>query len=222
MAVGFDELGSAGRRAVLAGTHEIEAPPDEDGLRWGPSAILRPDEDALARIDAWTSILLPIVGPGHWATGATPTAHITVRTLNGRGSKGLTNSLIDRYRAAVAQAARSVGLVQFRAGQVLLSPISVMLSLTPVDDSADRLASELAQALGADGWFEKDRVRDIWYVNLIHFTGPIANSDGLIRWVDSFDPEVEAVVRARSLEVVRWDFDLERMSRSRLAHAELH
>lgn len=219
--MGFDELRAAGRAAITSGTHETEAAPDEHGLRWGPSVILRPDAGALVRIDAWTSTLVSIVGAANWPTGLANTAHITVRTLSGRQATGLDRPLLDRYSAALAKTAEAAGPVRFQAQSVLLSPISVMLSLSPVDHSADRLATALAQALGPDGWFEKNRVRDIWYVNLIHFMGPIADTNGLLNWVDGFDQSSAFVVDCNAIEIVRWDFDEQQMSRSPLAHARL-
>lgn len=219
--MGFEELGAAGRAAVSTGNHEVEAAPDEDGLRWGPSVILRPEATALERLDAWTSALRSVVGPAHWPTGAASTAHVTVRTLRGRQPTGLERSLIGRYGAALSKATEAVGPVRFQTGSVLLSPISVMLGLSPLDESAGRLATALAQALGHDGWFEKNRVRDIWYVNLIHFTGPIANTVGLLSWVDDFDQSSGFVLGCDAIEVVRWDFDGQRMFPTPLAHVSL-
>lgn len=179
--MGFDDLAAAGRAAVSSGTHEVESPPDADGPRWGPSVILRPDPLALCHVDDWMSALLPLVGPDHWPTGSSASAHVTVRTLDARRSADSDDDLVERYANAVGDAGETVDAVWFRAGRILLSPISVMLALVPVDDAADRLAAALGQALGPAGWFETDRVRDIWYLNLIHFAGSIADVSGLTR-----------------------------------------
>ncbi len=56
---------------------------------------------------------------------------------------------------------------------------------------------ELAETLGPLGWYEAQLpARDIWYVNLVHFAGPIADPDGLLAWVaaNRSIPPVEFVV----------------------------
>lgn len=219
--MGIDELAAAGRAAVLSGAHEVESPPEAEGLRWGPSVILRPDDDTRSRVDVWVSDLLPLVGPGHWATGSSASVHITVRTLEARRSADSDDDLVARYAKPVGAAAEAVGSARFKLGRVLLSPISVMLALLPVDDTADRLAATLEQALGPDGWFERNRVRDIWYLNLVHFTGPIADVDRLAQWVDTYDSVQGWQVDANSLEAVRWDFDGLRMIPRPLARVPL-
>lgn len=208
--MGFDDLAAAGRCAVLSGTHEVESPPEADGFRWGPSVILRPDANTLSRVDALVSEILPLVGPGHWSTGSSASAHITVRTLDGRRSVDSADD-IPRYRDAVGAAATAVDSVRFRVGQVLLSPISVMLALLPEDDAPYRLAAALEGALGPDGWFERNRVRDIWYLNLVHFTGSIADANGLVQWVDTCGTVQEWRVEADTLEAVHWQFEGRKM-----------
>lgn len=209
--MGFDDLGAAGRAAVLAGEHRIESPPDADGDRWGPSVVLRPDAKTLSRVERWVLEVLPLVGPGHWATGSSKTAHITVRSLGPRRSSDSAGELTERFGRAVAAASEAVGSVQFDMGAVLLSPISVMLALHPVGDSAARLAAALEEALGQEGWFEKGRPRDIWYLNVVHFTGSIADPRGLVQWVETRDGSEGSPVHAESLEAVQWEFERQQM-----------
>lgn len=219
--MGFDDLAAAGRAAVPSGNHEVESPPEAEGLRWGPSVILHPDADTRSRVDGWVSELLPIVGPGHWATGSSASAHITVRTLGPRRRADSDDGMMARYAEAVAAAADAVDSVRFQLGRVLLSPISVMLALLPVDDAADRLAAAIEQALGPDGWFERNRVRDIWYLNLVHFTGLITDANGLAQWVDTCDAGKGCCVDAHTLEAVHWEFNGRQMIPTPLARVSL-
>lgn len=219
--MGFKELAVAGRAAVLAGTHEIEQPPDADGLRWGPSAIVRPDADARPQIADLASEAQGIAGPGHWVTGSPVSAHVTVRSLEPRQAGVSDHELTARYQPAVDTAAKAAGSLRFQARAVLVSPISVMLALTPVDETADRVSTALAEALGPQGWFEAARVRDIWYLNLVHFTGPIADPPALVRWVDAHDTAAGWAVTASALEVVRWEWDGHQMVPKALAGAAL-
>ncbi len=218
--MGFEELAVAGRKAVLEGRHEVESPPDDDSLRWGPSAILRPDANALLRTEAWTADLVQLAGRRHWRTGSARSAHITVRSLDVRRTSGVGEPARRIYSAAVDSVAEELGRASFRATGLLVSPISVMLALAPEDDSARNLAVKLEQHLGPEGWFEQGRVRDIWYLNLIHFTGPIDDPTGLVRWVDEQDAP-DLAVESASLQVARWDFDGDGMIPSELAGARL-
>lgn len=126
-----------------------------------------------------------------------------------------------RYAEAVGATADAVDSVRFQLGRVLLSPITVMLALLPVDDAADRLAAALEQALGPDGWFERNRVRDIWYLNLVHLTGAITDANGLAHWVDTCDVVQGRYVDADTLEAVGWEFDGRQMIPRPLARASL-
>lgn len=205
---------------MLAGAHEREAPPDADALRWGPSVILRPDSDALSQIQRWTEVAIELAGPSHWSTGSESAAHITVRTLGPRRSGEPDAHLVGRWAGAVNRAVGGRQL-SFLADRMLITPISVMLGLQPTDDAPNCLVRSLASALGVDGWFEQDRVRDIWYVNLVHFTGPVAYPAALARWVARFPVDPSFCVRGRSLDIVRWQFDGARMQPQLLARAPL-
>lgn len=198
----------------------MEDPPEADALRWGPSVIVRPDDRAMYQLQDWTDGVMEIAGTTHWSTGSREAAHITVRTLAARRSDGLDPSVPDRWAAAVA---RSVGpnRLSFAAERMLVTPISVMLGLRPTDDEPDRLARSLASELGEDGWFEKDRVRDIWYVNLVHFTGPVAEPARLVDWAEGCHVDSSFIVHGRSLDVVRWRFDGARMTPDILAEVRL-
>jgi hypothetical protein len=128
--------------------------------------------------------------------------------------------LVHRYATAIAEAASGKSL-SFNVLGILITPISVMLGLEPANDQPARLAKALGGALGSDGWFEKDRLRDIWYVNLVHFSGPVVNPPGLVHWVERFAVPASFKVRGGSLEVVRWHFDGIRMMPATLTSVPL-
>jgi hypothetical protein len=59
-----------------------------------------------------------------------------------------------------------------------------MACAVPLDAQADLLMDRFAEELGPDGWFEHPHGRrDIWYLNLVHFTSHIASPRNLIHWV---------------------------------------
>ena len=76
----FERIHAAGRRAVLDGTHATEVPPTRSG-RWGPSVVLRPSGGLAQVMDALTGELVALAGTGHWRSGITGRAHLTVRSL---------------------------------------------------------------------------------------------------------------------------------------------
>jgi hypothetical protein len=57
-----------------------------------------------------------------------------------------------------------------------------MACAEPMDAGADTFSDRLTTELGPDAWFERER-RDIWYLNLLHFTTDILNPAALITWV---------------------------------------
>ncbi|MFF9870294.1 hypothetical protein ACF1G0_33765 [Streptomyces sp. NPDC013953] len=179
----FDRLFHQGRDAIASGTHERQVPPVANGPRWGTSVILRPDAAAADRIDALTQQALRAAGPAHWPTGARASAHLTVRALEPhRPHIPAGNPLRIRYEAALAAAAAKTGPIRFALQGLTLTPNSVMMCAHPLDEAADDFATTLAGELGADGWLEADRPRDIWYLTLVHFAGPHVNT-ALTDWV---------------------------------------
>lgn len=69
-----------------------------------------------------------------------------------------------------------------------------MAQIEPVNDAPWVFMAELAGVLGPLASYETSR--DIWYVNLVHFTGPVLDPEGLIEWVAAHRsiPSVEFAV----------------------------
>jgi len=168
---------------IAQGTHQREELP-KDGGRWPLSVVLRPPQDcALAHaLDALTTDAAALAGPGHWETGQLGSAHLTVRALEPRrdvippGDPTLT-----RYQSALHRATKaSTWPVRFQVTGLTLTPGTVMACAKPLDPFL--FSSRLTTELGPDAWYEPEP-RDIWYLNLLHFTTDIAKPDELIDWV---------------------------------------
>ncbi|GAA1718767.1 hypothetical protein GCM10009745_79580 [Kribbella yunnanensis] len=136
-----------------------------------------------AFLDDLTAEAAELAGPGHWQTGQLGSAHFTVRALEGyRSEVPPDDPACARYLSAMSRTA--AGPFRMRVTGLTLTPGSVMASAEPVDDVADAFMDDLAVELGADAWFEQPHGRrDIWYVNLLHFTGEIVDPGKLIDWV---------------------------------------
>jgi len=171
---------------ISAGTHQRDEIP-RDGGRWPVSVVLRPSPGPLAyALDKLTQEAAELAGPGHWQTGQLGSAHLTVRALEPRRELiPPDDPVLTRYRSALGRAAaRSPWPIGFRVTGLTLTPGTVMACAEPVDTTADTFSDHLTAELGPDAWYEPDR-RDIWYLNLLHFTEDITHPEDLITWVKS-------------------------------------
>jgi hypothetical protein len=205
----FDRLFERGRDAVLRSEHARDTPPADGDERWGISVVFRPDPEVAAALDAAAGEAMAYCGPGHWPTGAVVASHFTVRSLEGyRDPVPDGDAAVARYAAAVARAAaRRPGPVRLAMTGVTLTPTSVMCSAEPVDAAAGELATALGEELGPDGWHEADFNRDIWYANLVHFTGPIADPEGLVGWAADRRRRGFGETKITEIELMRWAYD---------------
>ncbi|EFE75219.1 hypothetical protein SSIG_02776 [Streptomyces filamentosus NRRL 11379] len=173
-----------GRDAFLSGDVPRQEPPLEGGGRWGLTVALRPESSVARRMERVTAEAMAVAGGSHWPTGAEVSSHVTVRTLERyRPAVAEDDEQVLRYRAALRRASARVGTIRLELTGLTLTPASVMLCASPSDDAIERFAGYLAEELTSDGWFEAGFTRDIWYANLVHFTGLPENPQALVEWV---------------------------------------
>ncbi|TCC11016.1 hypothetical protein [Kribbella soli] len=170
---------------IAAGTHQRDELPREGG-RWPLSVVLRPaPESRLSHaLDAVTQEAAELAGPGHWQTGQLGSAHLTVRALEPRREHlPADDPVVARYHSALHRATtRAQWPIGFRVTGLTLTAGTVMACAEPLDAAADAFSDHVTHELGPDAWYETER-RDIWYLNLLHFTDDIAAPDALIEWV---------------------------------------
>ncbi|MBU2666280.1 hypothetical protein KOI35_22515 [Actinoplanes bogorensis] len=204
----FDQLFDNGRTAVLSGQHQRDIPPYDGSERWGISVIFRPDDDAVARLDAVTRQAMAVAGPGHWPTGNERALHITVRALEShRTGVAPDDPAVARYGRALRRAAREARPARFGITGLTLTPGGVMACLRPDDDAADSFAARIADELGADAAYEAGFHRDIWYSTLVHFAGPLADPPALVDFVAAARSHHLGPVRSDAAEVIHWRYD---------------
>jgi hypothetical protein len=180
----FEELFEQGRDAVLAGTVPEQDPPAEGDLRWGLTVVVRPEESVARRIEHVTEEAMAVAGDMHWPTGAAISSHFTIRTLECFRTNIPDGDIpVARYLAALREASKQVDAFRLKLTGLILTPRSVMLCASPVGGVIERFACALASALGDDAWFEAQLHRNIWYSNLVHFTEPPRDPQGLVEWV---------------------------------------
>jgi hypothetical protein len=182
----FDQLFSTAAPLIASGNHQRDQPPREGG-RWPVSVVLRPpaDGELSHRLDAVTAEAAELAGTGHWHTGQAGSAHLTVRALETyRARIDPSDPAIQRYQSALCRAAAATGPARIQVVGLTLTPGTVMACAVPLDSQADLFMDRLAAELGPDAWHEwPDGRRDIWYLNLIHFTTDIAKPEALLDWV---------------------------------------
>lgn len=184
--------------------------------------IFRPDAATGESLDRLTNDARLIAGDAHWATASAGSAHMTMRGLEPyRVPIGDDDPAVARYAQALTTAARNQGAVRFDLCGLLVTPTSVMLRATPGNETVTRMRPALDRALGDDGWYELNYQRDIWFLNLIHFAGPIARPAELVEWVEDRAGLTVGEIIVACTELVRWEFDGSRMAPVVLAVAPL-
>jgi len=206
----FGRLFAEGRGALLGGTHQVQSAPEDGDPRWGVSAILRPDPDAARAVERAALEAAAIAGPGHWLPGAVATSHLTVRGRLEpyRAVIPAGDPLVARYAAALGKAAGSgPPPIRFTLTGLTLTPISVMACATPAGPAADDLANAFAARLADAGLPDVGRDADIWYVNLVYFTGPVRNPGALVDWVAARRATPITDLRVTDIQLTRWRYE---------------
>lgn len=220
----FDRLFAEGAAALADGSHGIQMVPSAGSVRWGVSALLRPDPEAAASVEALAREVAAVAGDGHWLTGAAGHSHLTVRALeHPRDDIRDDDVRVARYAAALQKAAGGIGPLTFDVTGLTLTPLSVMACAVPTDDAPDRLSAAYAAALGEDGWLE-DEIglnRDFWYLNVLHFAARVDDPRALIGWVAERRELAPIRLRVTEVEIAAWRFTGTGMAPRRLAASVL-
>ena len=204
----FDRLFTEGREAVLAGTHRVESEPANGRPRWAIGAVLRPDTRAVQVIEQVAKAAAGVVGRDHWLAGAASSSHLSLRRHLEPYRRPVwpADPLVARYAAALRTAVRNIGPIRFTINGLTLTPISVMASAAPADGAAGELAAAFGAALLAEDCPDAGITPDIWYVNLVYFTGPIRDPRHLVAWAAARRRMDITELQVTGIQIVRWDY----------------
>ncbi|MEV8445059.1 hypothetical protein [Streptomyces parvus] len=173
-------------------------------------------------MDRVTSEALAVAGGSHWPTGAVASSHFTVRTLERyRPAVAEDDEQVLRYQTALRRSSARVGTIRLELTGLTLTPASVMLCASPSDDAIERFAEYLAEELAGDGWFEAGFIRDIWYANLVHFTGPPDIPQTLVEWVAARRSLDLGASMHTCADLISWTFNGRHMVPATLGSAKL-
>lgn len=184
----FTAFFAAGRDALLSGRTTYDRPMVEGAARWGATAILRPVGTVLDRLSELAREAGTVAGPGHWAHGA-DCLHVTLRSLEPYRSVIPADDPLRRsYVDALREAAAGLPPVEVVLRGVSPHAGGVLAYGHPADDTLVTLQKRFAHGLAARGVrdLEHGRVRDRWYVSLVHFAEPVpvTSAEAIVGWCD--------------------------------------
>ncbi|MEV4562174.1 hypothetical protein AB0K12_00230 [Nonomuraea sp. NPDC049419] len=180
----FSEFREQGRAALLAGEATHDVPMVEGGTRWGAAVVLRPAGEVVGRL---TDLAATVHAPGHWVHGG-PALHVTLRSLEPYRSVIPEDDPLRRaYAAALAEAADGLPPAWVYLAGVAPHRGGVLVGAHPVDETLETLRKRFARGLESRGVrdLEYGRVRDRWYVSLVHFAGPLTDAEEIVAWCDA-------------------------------------
>ncbi|MGW0807628.1 2'-5' RNA ligase family protein [Nonomuraea sp. NPDC002799] len=217
----FAEFRASGRAALLAGQATHDIPMVAGARRWGAAAVLRPPGPVLDRL---TELAGTLRAPGHWVHGRR-TLHVTLRSLEPyRDTIPEGDRLRRVYGEALAEAATGLPPARVRLAGVSPHAGGVLVHGSPQDETLVTLYERYARALESRGVrdLERGRVRDRWYVSLVHFAGPLADPRAIVAWCDAHATADLGVAELATAEIVRFvlagtDIHVSSLERARLA-----
>ncbi|TDC99197.1 hypothetical protein E1292_32635 [Nonomuraea deserti] len=199
----FIEFRARGRAALLSGRATHDVPMVEGGRRWGAAAVLRPQREIVDRL---TELAATIEAPGHWVHGG-PALHVTLRSLEPYRARIPEDDPLRRaYAAALAEAADGLPGARVSLRGVSPHPGGVLVCGHPEDDTLVTLWKRFAHALESRGVrdLEHGRVRDRWYVSLVHFAVPLADPRPLVEWCDAHADVALGTAELATAEIVQF------------------
>ncbi|ONI68510.1 hypothetical protein BWI15_36570 [Kribbella sp. ALI-6-A] len=162
-------------------------------------AAIRPEETIAihpTRFDQLFTAATPLIAAGQHGVDTPPVENGERWPVSTVFRPDPAGPLTRRLDQLTLEAAQIAGLILTRG--------TVMACAHPLDDHANRLQKLYADALGPDGWLEAEEIRDIWYVNLLHFAAPIPDPTTLIAWVTAHRHVPLGKVTVNTAELVRF------------------
>jgi hypothetical protein len=199
----FAEFRVKGRDTLLTGRATHDLPMVEGARRWGAAAVLRPVGEVVDRL---TALAETIEAPGHWVHGGR-TLHVTLRSLEPyRARIPAADPLRRTYAEALAEAAAGVPPARVRLKGVSPHRGGVLVYGHPEDDTLVTLWKRFAHAMESRGVrdLEHGRVRDRWYVSLVHFAGPLRDPRAIVEWCDAHVDADFGLAELTSVEIVQF------------------
>lgn len=200
------EVVAKARAALLSGDVRCEAPPVEGQNRWGVTMLLRPDPAMLDTLTAFAQQIAAVAGPGQWAHGP-DLLHVSLRSLaQYQEDIAATDPQIAAYAAALNEAADDTPPILASVRTVNPHPHGIGVHVHPHGPALDQLYQRLNKTLHARGLGEYEYwTRDMWYINIVHFAGPV-EVDALLAWSDPHRDLEFGTTTLDAAELVRYRY----------------
>lgn len=168
-------LQTQGERAVDTSAHTIEPPVHDGAGRWPLSIVLMPPPPAESVLAALTQEAIYLAGTDHLHSGGVGCAHVTVRALENRRPVPPQDPFAVSCASALDRACAHHAPLFMKLERLLITPGGVLALLHPTSPDADEFRTyTLGHELGPNAYREGIlSPRDLWYVSLLHFRGPI-------------------------------------------------
>jgi hypothetical protein len=199
----FAEFRTKGREALLSGRATHDHPMVAGARRWGAAVVLRPVGEIVDRL---TALAETIEAPDHWVHGGR-TLHVTLRSLEPyRDHIPEDDPLRRAYAEALAEAAAGVPPAGIRIKGVSPHRGGVLAYGHPEDDTLVTLWKRFGHALESRGARDLDhgRIRDRWYVSLVHFAAPVRHPRKIVEWCDAHAGTDFGRAELTSVEIVQF------------------
>lgn len=193
-----------GRAALCNGEQTYDRPLGET-YRWGVSVVFRPAAPLMERLVETGRELRALLGPEHWVHGP-GSLHSTLRALETyRAHIPEGDERIRVYAEALDEAATGMPPLDVEVRGVGPHQGGVLLFVRPTDKTLAELQSRMDEALHARDACrsEKEHVRDLWNIGLVHFTRPLADPAALVAWCDAHRELDLGTTTFDALDIVR-------------------
>jgi hypothetical protein len=220
----YERVVDNGRAALLAGDLSVETPPVDGQRRWGLAMLLRPEPAMLSTLAALAERAAGLASADstgervHWAHGPS-LLHVSLRALDRYravapyppeiGGPVNTDPAMGDYADALDEAVRGLPAISVRVRTVSPHPGGVAVHVHPADDALEVLYERVRDALhrrdraGYETWSRGRAADEPWYINIVHFTGPV-DVGRLIAWCDARRHSEIGATTLRSAELVRY------------------
>jgi len=193
-----------GRAALRSGDVRCESAPVEGQARWGIAVVLRPDSvmrESLAELGRHVAAL---AGEGHWTHGR-DLLHVSLRSL-APYREHVSATVISEHAAALDDAVGDMAPISASVRTVNPHSGGVGVHVHPHGRALDDLYVRLGRALGSRGLGGYEYwTRDLWYVNLVHFAGPVTVG-ALLAWTDAHRDLEIGTTTLTAAELVRFRY----------------
>ena len=203
----YEHMWNASKAPLARGLIEPDPIPSEGGRNWGVSAIVRPTEPVLNRLEDAAKEVSELTGPEHAIYDAS-NLHITLRTLETYRSHVTEKDLLIRqYAGILKEIAHQSGPIRISYRGLTATRTSIIAQGWPLDDTfqtlRERFHKQLARTGLSDGP-ESNSIRQIAHTSLVVFGGSISSPGSLVDYIEANRTTNYGPTEITKIEIVKY------------------